>query len=66
MVASLVTMSAAGNKDAAAIAQFAQSIQVSATGATVNISASIPEAQVESLLSSATGPKANAVKPRKM
>jgi hypothetical protein len=66
MVASLATMSAAGNKDAAAIAQFAQSIQVSATGATVNISASIPEAQVESLLSSATGPKANAVKPRKM
>jgi hypothetical protein len=67
MVGSLVTMSAANNKEMAGVAQLAQSLQVSAAGATVNISASIPEAQVETLLSSATtAVKPNAIKQKKM
>jgi hypothetical protein len=62
MVGSLITMSAAGNTEMAGVAQLAQSLQVSATGSTVNISASLPEAQVEALLSSATTVKPNAIK----
>jgi hypothetical protein len=56
MIASLAAMSAANNKDAAAIAQALQSLQVTTSGATVNLSASLPEAQVEALLSAAMAP----------
>jgi hypothetical protein len=66
MVASLAAMSAANNPQMAGVAQLAQSLQVSTSGATVNLSASLPEAQVEALLSSATTAKPNAIKPRKM
>ena len=58
MIASLAAMSAANNKDAAAIAQALQSLQVTTSGATVNLSASLPEAQVEALLSAALTPHA--------
>jgi hypothetical protein len=59
-------MSANGNKDAAAIAQMLQSLQVTTSGSTVNLSATVPESQVESLLNAATAPHAVANKVRKM
>jgi hypothetical protein len=65
MIASLAAMSAASNADAAAIAQALQSLQVTTSGATVNLSASLPEAQVEALLSAALAPHA-AVKTNKL
>jgi hypothetical protein len=67
MIASLAAMSAGSNPDAAAIAQTLQSLQVTTTGATVNLAATVPEAQVETLLSAALAPKAaTAKKLRKM
>jgi len=66
MVAGLVSMSAAGQTgDGPAIGQLLQSLQVSATGATVNISASVPETQIEALLS-AQDKKTDAPKARKL
>ena len=51
MVAGLAAMSAAGqNGQGAAIGQLIQSLQVTATGATVNISATVPENQIEAIL----------------
>ncbi len=49
-------MSGANNQDAAAFAQLLQSLQVTATGTTVNLSASVPESQVEALLNAALTP----------
>ncbi len=72
MIASLAAMGAGNNKDAAAIAQTLQSLQVAVSGTSVNLSANIPEAQVEALLSSAVSskavvaPKAPAAKTHKM
>jgi hypothetical protein len=67
MVASLAAMGAGSNKDAAAIAQMLQSLQVTTTGSTVNLSATVPESQIEALLSAALTPKAAAAaKVRKM
>ena len=44
-------MSAAGQSgEGAALGQLVQSLQVSTSGATVNISASIPESQIEAVL----------------
>ncbi len=52
MVAGLVSMSAAGQTgEGPAIGQLLQSLQVTTSGATVNISASVPEAQIEAMLS---------------
>jgi len=62
MVTSLAAMGAASNKDAAAIAQLLQSLQVTTTGATVSLSASIPESQVEALLNSALKPNSQPAK----
>jgi hypothetical protein len=64
MVAALAAMSAGNNKEAAGIAQTLQSLQVTTSGATVNLSATVPEAQVEALLSAATKPSAAARTPR--
>ena len=50
MVVSLVSMGAAQNPDAATAAQLLQSLKVSTDGTAVNISASIPESQVEGLI----------------
>jgi hypothetical protein len=57
MVSALVSMSAAQNPQATGPAQLLQSLQVSTAGNTVNISASIPEAQVEALLQSSGAKK---------
>lgn len=57
MIASLAAMSAANNTQAAGVAQALQSLQVSTSGATVNLSATLPEAQVEALLSAALTPQ---------
>jgi hypothetical protein len=65
MVASLAAMGGGTNTDAAAIAQLLQSLQVTTTGAIVNLSASVPESQIEALLNSALAPHALA-KTRKM
>jgi hypothetical protein len=65
MVASLAAMGGGNSKDAAGIAQLVQSLQVTTSGATVNLSATVPESQVEALLNSALTPHA-AVKLRKM
>lgn len=62
MVTSLAAMGAANNKDAAAIAQLLQSLQVTTSGATVNLSASVPESQVEALLNSALKPNSKPAK----
>lgn len=56
MVASLASMGAASNKDAAALAQLFQNLKVVTDGSTVNLSASIPEAQIEALLQTALAP----------
>ena len=50
MVVSLVSMGAAQTPDAATAAQLLQSLKVSTDGTAVNISASIPESQVEGLI----------------
>jgi hypothetical protein len=66
MVAGLASMSAAGQTgDGPAIGQLLQSLQVTTTGATVNISASVPETQIESILS-AQSRKADAPRARKL
>jgi hypothetical protein len=66
MVAGLVSMSAAGQTgEGPAIGQLLQSLQVTTTGATVNISASVPETQIEAILS-AQDKKTDAPKVRKM
>jgi len=62
MVTSLAAIGAAGNKDGAAIAQLLQSLQVTTTGATVNLSASVPESEIEALLNTAIAPQAKAGK----
>lgn len=60
MISSLVSMSAAQNPQAGQAVQILQSLKVSADGSAVNLSLSIPEAQVESLVrlasSAKTGP----------
>lgn len=66
MVAGLVSMSAAGQTgDGPAIGQLLQSLQVTTTGATVNISASVPETQIEAILS-AQDKKTEAPRARKL
>jgi len=54
MVSAIVSMGASKNPEAGAAAQLLQSLQVTTTGATVNITATIPEAQIEALLKSAS------------
>ncbi|MES1258776.1 MAG: hypothetical protein ABUS51_10105 [Acidobacteriota bacterium] len=56
MVAGLVSMSAAQNPQAAGAAQLLQNLKVSTDGNAVNLSASIPEAQVEALIQLASVP----------
>ena len=56
MVASLAAMGAGNNKDMVAIAQLLQSLKVTTAGTTVNLSAAVPESQIESLLQSALTP----------
>jgi hypothetical protein len=58
MVASLVSMSAGQNPHVTAAAQLLQNLQVSTDGTAVNLSASIPESQVEALIRLASAPKA--------
>jgi hypothetical protein len=66
MVAGLVSMSAAGQTgEGPAIGQLLQSLQVTTTGATVNISASVPETQIEAILS-AQNKKTEAPRARKL
>jgi hypothetical protein len=50
MASALIAMGAAQNPQAAGAAQLLQSLQVTTTDATVNITASIPEAQIEAAL----------------
>jgi hypothetical protein len=50
--------SAGGNQQIATALQFLQTLQVTANGPAVNLSLSIPEAQIENLLNSATAKKA--------
>jgi hypothetical protein len=50
MVSALLSMGAAQNPQAGAAAQLLQNLQVTTTGATVNLTASIPEAQIEAAL----------------
>jgi hypothetical protein len=58
MVTGLISMSAAGgDKDLAVIAQLVQSVQVSTSGAAVNIAATIPESQIEAVLNTAATKK---------
>ena len=54
MVTSLISMGAAQNPQAGAAAQLLQNLQITTSGTSVNIAASIPEAQIEALLSTAT------------
>jgi hypothetical protein len=54
MASALLSMGAAQNPQAAGAAQLLQSVQVTTTGATVNITASIPEAQIEAALKAVT------------
>jgi hypothetical protein len=60
MIASLAAMGSAGNPQAASVAQLLQTLQVSTDGAAVNISLSVPETQVESLLQTAAAKKPSA------
>jgi hypothetical protein len=62
MVASLAAMGAGQNKDAAAVAQLLQSLNIATDGVKVNLSAAIPEAQIEALLKTALAPSAKATK----
>lgn len=57
MLASLAQMGAASNPQAAPIAQVLQTLQVSTDGNAVNLSLSVPESQVESLIQSASAKK---------
>jgi hypothetical protein len=57
MLAGLVSLSAGQNPEIGAAAQLLQSMKVTTDGAAVNISASVPEAQVEALIKLASGPK---------
>jgi hypothetical protein len=57
MIAGLMSMSAAQNTEIGAAAKLLQNIAVTTTGATVNISASVSEEQVEELIKLASGPK---------
>jgi hypothetical protein len=57
MLAGLVSMSAGQNPEIGAAAQLLQTMKVSTDGAAVNITASVPEAQVEALIKLASGPK---------
>jgi hypothetical protein len=66
MVAALAAMGAGNNKDVAAIAQFLQSLSVTTAGTTVNLSASVPESQIESLLQAALMPHATGTKAGKI
>lgn len=54
MASALIAMGAAQNPQAAGAAQLLQSLQVTTTDATVNITASIPEAQIEAALRAVT------------
>ena len=67
MVVSLAAMSTAGQGgEGAAIAQLVQSLQVSASGATVNLSATVPETQIESILNAAAKTSDSTPKARKL
>ena len=67
MISSLVSMSAAQNPPAAGAVQILQSLKVSADGTAVNLSLSIPETQVESLVKLAASSKlAASAKSRKL
>ena len=50
-------MSSAQNPEMGAAAQLLQTLQVTTDGSAVNISASVPEAQVEALIKLSSGPK---------
>jgi hypothetical protein len=54
MLSAIVSMGTAQNPQAGAAAHLLQDLQVTTTGATVNITASIPEAQIEALLKTAS------------
>jgi hypothetical protein len=69
MLASLAAMSggtAGGANNTAGLAQLVQSLQVTTSGATVSLSATVPESQIETLLNSALTPHAATAKTRKM
>jgi hypothetical protein len=53
MFSAIVSMGAANNPQAGEIAKLLQTLQVTTSGATVNVTASIPEAQIEALLNAA-------------
>jgi hypothetical protein len=63
MVSALVSAGAAQNPEAGAVAQLLQTLQVSTSDTTVNVTANIPEAQIEALLKSAS-PRNPAARPR--
>lgn len=57
MIASLVSMNAAQNPQAGAAAQLLQNLKVTTDGSAVNVSASVPETQVEALIKMASAKK---------
>jgi hypothetical protein len=63
MVSALVSMGAAKDPQTAAAAQLLQSLQVTTAGNAVNISASIPESQIEAVLNTAAAQKSAAAAP---
>ena len=67
MVSALLSMGATQNSQGAAAAQLLQNLQVTTTGSTVNVTASIPEAQIEAALKSvAAGNPAAAARRRRL
>lgn len=57
MISAFVSLSAGQNPQAGAAAQLLQNLKVSTDGTAVNLSATIPEAQVEALIQLASAPK---------
>jgi hypothetical protein len=66
MVSGLASMAASQNPDGAAFVQFLQSLQVTTSGAAVNLTASLPEAQVEAILHAASAKKSGVASAHKL
>ncbi len=66
MVGALVTMGAGQDPQAAAVAKLIQGLKVAQDGATVNLSITVPEDQVETLIQASTSTQAKAASRNKM
>jgi len=66
MAGALVTMGAAQNPQMAAAAQLIQNLKVSEEGANLNLSLTVPESQVETLMQASAGPQAKPAERHKL